>query len=413
MDTVTVDNDCYARHTLDELPDIVIRLREHQPAWEALGVAGRVHLLQRHRDWLRANAEWIVGLLQQDAGKSRAQASLELGAALETIDYYNAHAAEFLGRKYRGSRGLPITSHLDVDYRPCLVAAVASPWNCPLAPTLFDAVPALMAGAAVVITAAPSTSSAVHAAITGWSEIGAPAVLEAAVGDDMTDMVIETLDHVQFTGSRATGRRIAQRAAIQLVPCGLRLRGKSPSIVLADADLRAAAAGIATAGLYYSGQLDTAIERIYVQETVYDEFVDTLVSDVTNLRNDSDDTEIGTVATTAQVAAIRAQLADALAKGATCRTGGGGEGRYIEPTVLSDVDHSMTVMTEDTVGPILPVMPVPDADTAIHYANAIDSGLAASVWTRNIKLGKHITHHLQACSTAVNDASLHHRITAC
>lgn len=393
----------------DEVRAAVDRLRTNQSEWEMLGVAGRVHWLNRHRDWLRGNEDRIVRLLQQETGKAESEAALEFRRAVDTVGFYLSHAAEFLGGGHpHAHHRLTATTRVEIDTRHAKVVGVLGPWNYPLALSMVDAIPALIAGTAVLIAPPPETSVAVATAVAGWAEIGAPTVLESVVGDDIEPIVADSVDYLRFTGSAETGRMLAQRAAGRLISCGLRLRGKDPAIVLADAELDLAAAGIAFGGLSYSGQMDTSVERIYVQEAVYDAFVDKLVGEVQRLQRVlSHESELGAMVTHRQVRVVHDQAADAIAKGATVRIGGSGSGLFFEPTVLGEVDHEMAVMTAATSGPILPVMRVRDADEAVHLANAVGCGLSASVWTRDLKLGTQIGRRLDAVTVDIDNASVH------
>ncbi|MEV6071388.1 aldehyde dehydrogenase family protein [Nocardia sp. NPDC052001] len=397
----------------DDVRATATRLRDAQPRWEQLGLDGRSKWLDRYRNWLLDNADRITGLLHEETGKAKAEAPIELGLSIDALNYYNEHAAEFLGAGHpRPHSLLTATKRLEVNHRPYPLVGVISPWNYPLALALFDALPALIAGAAVLLKPSSETPLAISAAVAGWEEIGAPPVFATVVGAGIGSTVVDVVDYVQFTGSTATGRTVAQQAASRLIPYGLELGGKDPAIVLADANVVQAAAGIAFGGLSNSGQMCTAVERVYVEAAVHDEFVDKLVEVVAALRQcpggpDDGSVDLGAMVTESQVEVAAEQVRDAVAKGAVLRIGGSGGGHYFEPTVLTGVDHSMRVMTEETFGPILPVMRVRDADEAIRLANGSDYGLSASVWTRNLERGKQIARRLEVGSVDVNDVNAH------
>lgn len=397
----------------DEVRAAAGRLRTAQPAWEALGVEGRLKWLGRYRNWLLDNGDRITMLLHEETGKALAEAPIELGLSIDALNYYSEHAAEFLAAQHPWPHGLlTATKNLEINYRPYPVVGVISPWNYPLALALFDALPALIAGAAVLLKPSSETPLAISAAVAGWEEIGAPMVFDTVVGAGIGATVVDTVDYVQFTGSTATGRTVAQQAAARLIPYGLELGGKDAAIVLADADLDQAAAGVAFGGLSNSGQMCTAIERVYVEDAVYDEFVGKLVEVVRALRQhpgkpaDATD-DIGAMVTESQVAVAEEHVRDAVAKGATVRVGGTGAGHFFAPTVLTEVDHTMRVMTEETFGPLLPVMRVRDADEAVRLANDSQYGLSASVWTGDKQRGKDIARRLEVGSVDVNDVNAH------
>jgi acyl-CoA reductase-like NAD-dependent aldehyde dehydrogenase len=236
----------------------------------------------------------------------------------------------------------------------------------------------------------------VLAVVTGFGETGAA--------------VVANVDFVQFTGSAATGRKIAVQCAQQLIPYSLELGGKDPALVLADADLERAANGIAWGGLFYTGQACFSVERVYVEAPVYDEFLEKLTNNVRQLRQGQDGRgysfDVGAMVTWAQRDLVARHVDDAVAKGARVLTGGKptGTGTFFEPTVLADVDHSMSCMTEETFGPTLPVMKVADEAEAIRLANDSDYGLSATIWTTDKKRGERIARHLDAGAVNINDA---------
>lgn len=400
-------------HTAADVAYVVEELRAAQHGWEELGVAERVRWLGRYRDWLLDNSQRLADLLHDENGKPVAEVPLEINLSIDAINYYSGLAADALGaQKPRPHNVVTAAKRLELAQRPYPVVGVISPWNFPLALSLFDAVPALLAGAAVVVKPSEFTPLTVRAAVEGWAEIGAPPVFACVIGYAETgEALVDNSDFVQFTGSTRTGAKVAQRAAGQLVPFGLELGGKDPAIVCADADLEHAAAGIAFGGLTNAGQMCTSVERIYVEDAAHDEFVRLLAEKVRGLRQNAGhgfDTDLGPLVTEAQAAIVRRHVADAVAKGATVVTGGEpGEGHFVPPTVLTGVDHTMDVMCEETFGPVLPVMRVSDVDQAVRLANDSVYGLSASVWTRDKTRGKQIARRLDAGSVDINDASAH------
>ena len=247
--------------------------------------------------------------------------------------------------------------------------------------------------------------------VRGWNEIGAPPVLALTTGYAETGAaVIANSDYVHFTGSTATGRKVAVACAERLIPYSLELGGKDPAVVLADADLERAANGIAWGGMFNSGQVCVSIERVYVEAPIYDEFVAKLTDNVSRLRQGQDDDryrfDVGAMATPAQRDIVRRHVDEAVAAGARVTTGGQptGVGTFFQPTVLADVDQSMACVNEETFGPTLPVVKVADEDEAIRLANDSNYGLSATVWTGDNARGERVARRLEAGAVNVNDA---------
>jgi acyl-CoA reductase-like NAD-dependent aldehyde dehydrogenase len=388
------------------------RVRAAQPAWEALGPAGRARWLRRYRDWLLDHDDELADLLQRETGKPWQEATLEIPIGADLINYYAAHAAEFLRDAHPRPHGLATAAkRLTVALRAYPVVGVICPWNFPLLIAMVDSVPALLAGAAVVMKPSELTPLASRRALEGWREIGAPEVFVCATGSGAAGAaLVEVVDFVQFTGSTATGRRVAKRAAERLIPCSLELGGKDAMIVLADADLERAANGAVWGGLFNAGQACVSVERVYVEAAVHDAFVQLVGEKVAALRQGADGhgyrADVGPLASAVQLEVVERQVADALANGARAIAGGRRSdlgGTFFEPTVLVDVDHSMEIMREETFGPTLPVMGVADAEEAIGLTNDSHYGLSASVWTGDEKRGRRIARRLQVGSVNVND----------
>jgi acyl-CoA reductase-like NAD-dependent aldehyde dehydrogenase len=391
---------------------VVAELRAHQPSWEALGSTARAAWLRKLRNWLLDNESRLVDVLCAETGKPRAEATFEIMVTCDAINYYADRARKFLAEEKIRPHGLLTASKkLTKVYRPYPVVGVITPWNFPLLIPGVDAVPALLAGAAVLIKPSEVTPLSARELARGWEQIGAPPVLACVTGLGPTGAaVVDSVDMVQFTGSTRTGRAIAARAGERLIPCGVELGGKDPAIVLADADLSRAANGIAWGALLNSGQACISVERVYVEAPVYDRFVALLTERVRSIRQGTDDgsysADVGTLATEQQVEIVGNHVDDAVANGATIAAGGKatGSGGFFEPTILLDVDHSMTCMREETFGPTIPVMKVADQEEAIRLANDSQYGLSATVWTKDIGRGKDIARRLEVGGVNINDA---------
>jgi acyl-CoA reductase-like NAD-dependent aldehyde dehydrogenase len=390
----------------------VARVRANQAEWEAIGIEGRYHWLGKLRDWILDNTEQISDTMQAETGKVRADVSLDLGYVAELINFYGTRAAGFIGEEtVRPHSPLLASKKLLVRYRPHPVVGVISPWNFPLAMGLGDSIPALQAGAAVVVKPSEFTPLSLAEIVKAWKqEIGAPDVFDCVNGaGEAGGALIDNVDYVQFTGSDRTGRKVMARAAETLTPVSLELGGKDPMIVLADADVDRAANAAAWGGMVNSGQLCISVERIYVEEPVYDEFVAKLTKEVNGLRQGADgrkpEKDVGAMTSPNQTAVVADHVDDALANGARALTGGkkvDGPGDYFEPTVLVDVDHSMKVMRDETFGPVVGVMKVRDSEQALKLANDSRYGLAASVFGEKGR-AESVARRVEAGSVNVND----------
>ncbi len=399
--------------TANEVADVCTELREAQPAWELLGPAGRSAHLLRWLDWLLDNERRLLELVQQETGKSWADAALEMSVAVDVINYFTSNAERFLAdRQVRSAGPANAVRRLRVQARPHQLVGLITPWNGPLAGPMMDVVGALVAGAAVVSKPSEVTPLSWSEAVRGWrEEIGAPPVLAVATGAGAAGAaVVDEVDMVMFTGSVRTGRAIAVRCAERLIPCSLELGGKDALIVLADADLERAAGAAVWGGMTNSGQACVGVERVYVEAPVYDEFLELLTEKATALRQGMDapgsySTDIGAMVTTTQVDIVADHVADAVAKGARVLVGGErAAGNCFRPTILVDVDHSMKCMREETFGPTLAVMRVADEDEAITLANDSDYGLSSSLWTRDPRRADRLSRRIEAGSVSVNNA---------
>ncbi len=390
----------------------VARVRANQADWEAMGVEGRYHWLGKLRDWLLDNSERVADTMQAETGKVRADTAIESIYLTDLINFYGTKAAKFLAEEnVRPHSPLLASKKLSVLYRPYPVVGVISPWNFPLALALGDAIPALQAGAAVVVKPSEFTPLGLAEVVKAWKdEIGGPDVFDCVHGTGETGgALVDEVDFIQFTGSDRTGRRVMARAAETLTPVSLELGGKDPMIVLADADLDRAANAATWGGMYNSGQVCLSVERIYVEEPVYDEFVSKLTKEVGKLRQGPDgktpEKDVGAMTSPNQAAIVEDHVNDALASGASALVGGkrvAGAGDYFEPTVLVDVDHSMKVMRDETFGPVVGVMKVRDSEEALRLANDSRYGLAGSVFGEKEPAEK-VARRIDAGAVNVND----------
>jgi succinate-semialdehyde dehydrogenase/glutarate-semialdehyde dehydrogenase len=306
------------------------------------------------------------------------------------------------------------TKRLRVVYRPLGVVGVISPWNGPFILSLNPTVQALLAGNAVLLK--PSEVTPGSGALVGklFEEAGLPEdVLTVLQGDGETGaaLVESGVDKITFTGSVGTGRKVAVACAERLVPCTLELGGKDPMIVCADADMDKAAAGAVAGAIFNTGQYCCGTERIYVVDAVADTFIEKVVTRVEALRQGCEgEFDVGAMFWPRQLELVEAHVQDAVAKGARALVGGRRnpdlKGLYYEPTVLVDVTHDMQIMTEETFGPVLPIMRVKDEAEALRMANDTDFGLSANVWSRDVSRAETIAARVNSGSVCVNDMAM-------
>ena len=359
---------------------LVAAARAAQPGWAELGFDGRAEVLLAARRWMVANAERVVGTICAETGRPADETQVaELSYGLSALEFWARQAPVYLADEEIESASPFVRGRrLVVRYAPLGVVGVIGPWNYPLNNSFGDCIPALAAGNAVVLKPSevtPLTSLLMAEMLT---DCGIPdGVFQVATGRGATGAaLVDEVDFVMFTGSVATGKKVMAQAAQTLTPVSLELGGKDPMIVLADADLERAANAAASYGLNNSGQVCISVERIYVEEAVHDEFLARLTEKVAALRQgppgEPGSVDVGAIIFPPQIELIEAHVADAVDKGAEVVTGGkrgAGPGRFYEPTVLAEVDHSMRCMIEETFGPTLPVMSVADAEEAVALAN--------------------------------------------
>jgi acyl-CoA reductase-like NAD-dependent aldehyde dehydrogenase len=393
----------------------VARVRANQAEWEAMGIEGRYHWLGKLRDWLMDNSDHIADIMQSETGKVRADATTETLYLTDLINFYGSRAAKFIGEEaIRPHTPLLASKKLRIRYRPHPVVGVISPWNFPLAMGMGDSLPALQAGAAVVVKPSEFTPLGLTEIVRAWKEeIKGPDIFDCVHGTGETgSALIDHVDFVQFTGSDRTGRKVMGRAAETLTPVSLELGGKDPMIVLSDADLDRAANAAAWGSNWNSGQVCTSVERVFVEEPVYDEFVAKLVKEVGGLKQGTDGRgfgcDVGAMTSPNQTSVVEEQVNDALANGARALTGGkpvDGPGDFFEPTVLVDVESSMKVMRDETFGPVVGVMKVRDSEEALRLANDTRYGLSASVFGEKER-AERVARRVEAGAVNVNDVMI-------
>jgi acyl-CoA reductase-like NAD-dependent aldehyde dehydrogenase len=404
----------------DEVREMAKRGRAAQPGWEALGFAGRARVMLRMQKWLLDNAERVIETIVKETGKSWEDAQLaEISYGANAFGFWAKNAEKYLSdERVKSSAVLVKGKKLMVRYRPLGLIGVIGPWNYPLTNSFGDCIPALMAGNSVILKPSEITPLTSMLMLEGLKECGMPEnVFQVATGYGPTGAaLVDEVDMIMFTGSTATGKKVMQKAAETLTPVSLELGGKDPMIVLSDADLERAANAATYYSMQNSGQTCISVERVFVEEPVYDEFVAKVTEKVKAIRQGdpaggAGTVEVGSMTFPKQVDIVEAHVNDAIAKGATAVTGGhrgSGKGYYFEPTVLVDVTPDMDCMREETFGPTMPIMKVRDAEEAIRLANDSPYGLAASVFSKDVGRGEAVARRIEAGAVCVNDAMLNY-----
>jgi succinate-semialdehyde dehydrogenase/glutarate-semialdehyde dehydrogenase len=340
---------------------------------------------------------------------------MEIFASCDSLSYYPKHAEAILRPEKRRLHGMMrFMKQLRVNYRPLGVVGVISPWNGPLILSLNPSVQALMAGNAVLVK--PSEVTPFSGALLGqlFEGAGLPdGLLTILTGDGETGaaLVEAGVDKISFTGSVTTGRKVGEACARQLIPCTLELGGKDPMLVCEDANLDFAAGGAIAGAFLNAGQYCCGTERVYVAEGIADAFTEKVLARVSELRQGGEgEFDIGAIFWDRQLEVIERHVDDAVSKGAHALAGGRRnpdlDGLYYEPTVLTEVNHDMLVMRDETFGPVLPIMRVRDMEEAVHHANQTTYGLAASVWTQDKRRGIELAKQIRSGSVCINDMAV-------
>ncbi len=395
----------------DDVQSIVAKYssaRTAQPAWAATPLRTRLDALRRFRDALKSDVERLAAILTSETGKPIRQSKNEISGLPARIDFFLESTEKAIAaRDVHDAKGM----REQISHEPLGVIANISAWNYPYFVGGNVFVPALLTGNAVLYK--PSE----FATLTGIEigkllhrsgvpeQIFAVLVGDGAVG---SELIKQPIDGVFFTGSYATGRRIAQEVGPRMLKLQLELGGKDPIYACDDVDVAAAAASLADGAMYNSGQSCCSVERIYVHAAIHDAFIDAFVREVAGFKRGapaSDETYFGPLTRAPQLDVLERQVADALAKGAELRLGGARvspPGNWFEPTVLTSVDHSMEVMREESFGPIIGIQKVASDDEAVRLMNDTEYGLTAGVYSKNEQRARSILAKLNAGSVYWN-----------
>ncbi len=387
-------------------------LKQNQKNWAALDVKQRIAVCQAFKSALEANKQALIEALIADTGR-RAISIIEVTGVIGLIDRWSRQAPELLAITGGGPTSIPGISYQTRLHALGLIGVI-SPWNFPLTLAMIDTIPALLAGCAVALK--PSEVTPRFAAPLRACISAVPALVDVFEvfdgGGDIGQTLIDAVDGICFTGSVATGRKVGEQAARNFIPSFLELGGKDPAIVLASADVNIAATALLRGSIVNTGQACQSIERIYVDAHIFERFVATLVAKARVVDLNAQDVRrghIGPLIFARQAEIIATQLDDAKARGATLHCGGIEQiegGSYCKPAVLTNVTHDMTVMTEETFGPVLPVMPFKTVDEAVTLANESIYGLSGAVFAATAEEAESVAVRLDVGAVSINDAAL-------
>lgn len=389
------------------------RLRQGQTAWENAGVAGRIGAMQAWKESFLRHRDAVIAALSVDTGR-RIESVLEADLLASAIDRWCRIAGELFSERENKPSAVPFIE-IEQALVPYPLVGVISPWNFPLLLSIIDSIPALMAGCAVVVKPSEVTPRFMVPLQASIDEV--PLLREvfayiAGAGATGAELV-QNADLICFTGSTTTGKKVYQAAAERFIPVFLELGGKDPAIVLASADLEMATSSLLWGSVVNAGQSCLSIERIYVEDSIYPQFVQRLVEKTQRLRlafPDYDSGQIGPIIAAPQAGIIAEHLRDAVAKGAKVLTGGQieqhGGGEWCFPTVLVDVHPDMKVMSEETFGPIMPIMPFHGIAEAVALANGTVYGLSGAVFAGTNEEAISIGRQIQGGAISINDSAL-------
>jgi succinate-semialdehyde dehydrogenase/glutarate-semialdehyde dehydrogenase len=401
------------RCTPDDVAAAAQRARSIQPGWAALPIRDRSAVLLRFHDLVLARQDEVLDLIQLENGKARRHAFEEVIDVCLTARYYAHTAADYLNPKRRQGVQLILTQVTELHHPKGLVGII-SPWNYPLTLGISDALPAIVAGNAVLTKPDSQTPFSALWAVRLLEEAGMPTGLIQVVtgsGSQLGEPIVEHSDYLMFTGSTAVGRTVAALAGRQLIECSMELGGKNALLVLDDADIDKAVDGAVRAAFSNTGQLCISVERIYVPARLWDDFTSRFAAAAKAMKLSPEldySADMGSLISEKQLATVSRHVDDAVAHGATVLAGGKARpdiGPYFyEPTILSEVRKGMTAFADETFGPVVSLYRVDSEEEAIEKANDSAYGLNFSVWTSDPKHGRRVAARLQAGTVNINEA---------
>jgi acyl-CoA reductase-like NAD-dependent aldehyde dehydrogenase len=398
------------KHQINQLAELS---RIAQEKWSKKSIAERILILQSFKDVLLQNKDELINALSIDTGRTKISKQ-ELFGLCGSIDRWCKSAPKLLNIIERPSNSIPHIS-IQKTHDPYPLLGVISPWNFPLLLSFIDATPALLAGCAVIIKPSEVTPRFIKPLIKIIEKIpDLKNIITIIPGDGSSGLsLINSVDIIAFTGSVTTGKKVAQAAAKSFIPVCLELGGKDPVIVMADSDLERTTTSILRASSIATGQACQSLERIYVDISLHDNFIKLITEKAKKIKlnlSKNDGGEIGPLIFEKQAEIISNHLNDAINKGAIIHSGGQIEnhlgGLWIRPTILSNVDHSMDIMMEETFGPIMPIMAFHSIQEAIDLANDSKYGLSGAIFSEDENMALSVAKKIQCGGMSINDAGL-------
>jgi succinate-semialdehyde dehydrogenase / glutarate-semialdehyde dehydrogenase len=400
--------------TNQELEEKTDAMRIAQSAWKENGIEFRINALQAWKEVVEEHKDELIEALCMDTGR-KWETVLETDLIASSIDRWSKISRDFFAYSERKTSSIPFLE-IEQGLEPYQLVGVISPWNFPLLLSLIDTIPALMAGSCVIVKPSeitPRFIKVIEKTISQVPEL--QGVLSYVEGGGETGAELCKLtDLICFTGSTATGKKVYQAACDNFIPVFLELGGKDAVIVTESADIERATSAILWGSVANAGQSCLSIERIYVNRNIFHQFLSRLVgkANLLNLAYPTVDSgQIGPIISEKQVAIIDEQLKDAIQKGAKIVAGSSKcdeqkGGFYCRPTVLTNVNHNMKIMTDETFGPILPVMPFATNEEAIELANGTQYGLSGAVFAGTEEEAMEIARKMKCGAVSINDAAL-------
>ncbi|MDN3014991.1 aldehyde dehydrogenase family protein [Paenibacillus sp. BSR1-1] len=381
--------------------------------WSKLQIGERLKYLKKLKEIMVEEMEVVADIIAADTGKVVTEALIaDIMPTLDSIDHICKHAENILNRKKVTTPILLIGKRSYIEYMPRGIVLVISPWNYPLQLAMVPMISALASGNTVILKPSEVTPLVGKCIEDLFRKAGFPeGVVQIAHGGKEVGAAFTKgrPDYIFFTGSVRTGKIIQEAAAKELIPTTLELGGKDPMIVFKDAHLERAAKGAAWAAFTNSGQVCMSAERLYVEKEVYSKFISLLKKEISELRQGTDrNADVGSMTFPAQVQIVKDQLEDALGKGAVLETGVPPEewqnGMFLPLTVVTNVNHRMKIIQEESFGPILPIIPFETEEEAIRLSNDTVYGLNASVWSKDIQKARRVASKLISGAVVINDA---------